>query len=99
MLTVTGRFTSHLCSAALSLFFALITVGDWFICISSVLNSHFWSKTRDSRMLHATSIVWWIALAFVGLRELSEFPLSAKRLIGPRRVKSCRTDVTRLRLS
>ena len=30
------------------------------------------SNTRDSRMLHITSIVSWIALVFVGLRELTE---------------------------
>ena len=30
-------------------------------------------RRRDSRMLHTTSIVSWIALAFVGLRKLAEF--------------------------
>ena len=52
--------------------------GDWFIHMSSVLNSYFGSKTRDSPMLHTTSIVSWIALAFVGLRELTELASWAK---------------------
>ena len=70
--------------------------GDRFIHISSVLNWNFESKTRDSRMLHTTSIVSWIALAFVRLRSSRR---GQKRLIGPRRVKSWKTDFTRLRLS
>ena len=79
MFTVAGRFTCHLCSAALLSFPVFcIACGDRFIHMSCVLNSYFGSKTRNSRMLHTTSIVAWIALAFVGLRELSEFASWAK---------------------
>ena len=91
-----GRSTCHFCSAVLMYFpvFTLLHCG-WSVlrvtfalqrCMSSVLNSCFRSKTRDSRMLHTTSIVSWIALAFVGLRESSEFGRGQQRVIGPSEV-------------
>ena len=46
--------------------------------VSSVLNSYFGSKTRDSRMRHTTPFVSWIVLAFVGLREVSELVVWTK---------------------
>ena len=47
-----GRFTCHLCSAALLSFPVFcIAHGDRFIHVSSVRNSNFGSITRDSRML------------------------------------------------
>ena len=79
MLTEAGRFTCHFCSAALLSFPVFRSDhGDRFIHLSSVLNSYFGSKTRDSRMLHTASFVSLIALASVGLRELSEFASWAK---------------------
>ena len=41
---------------------------------------------RDSRMLHTTSIVSWIALSFVGLGEFTEFASWAK---ATDRVETC----------
>ena len=61
--------------------------------MSSVLNSFFGSKTRDNRMLHNTSIVSWIAIAFVGLLELSEFASRAK---GTDRAETCEVLKDRL---
>ena len=52
--------------------------GDWFILVSSVLNSYFGSRTRDSRMLQTTLFVSWIVLAFDGLREVSELVVWTK---------------------
>ena len=89
----------HLCSAVLTYFVIYTVHGDWFMHVSSVLNSHFGSKTRDSRMLHTTPFVSWIVLAFVGLRELSELVVWTK---APDRAETCdvleERDFTRLRL-
>ena len=40
---------------------------DWFIHVSSVVNSFFGTKTWDSRTLHLSPFVSWIVFAFVGL--------------------------------
>ena len=49
VLIVAGQFTCHLCSAVLLSFpvFTLITVIDWFIHVSSVLNSYFLAETCE----------------------------------------------------
>ena len=80
-------------ASLLSFPFFCIDHGDRFIHVSSVLNSFFGSKTRDNRMLHNTSIVSWIAIAFVGLLELSEFASRAK---GTDRAEKCEVLKDRL---
>ena len=68
----------HLCCAVFTYLVSLHTVhGGWFIHVSSVHNSYFGSETRTVACC-TTPIISWIALASVGLREVSEMVVWTK---------------------